>query len=397
MHSKTDFDIIILVGYFRSAHQSLSIISSLAKTLRIGLVMADLSDDLSAKIDKTQNQFRELCLDFGAASVSLSEIVSCRLLVVQQFVYPDELVARVSKRIIADDKIAMMSLASMGLEKHDRFLSQFDLREGVVPDKGLAEFLIAKRGQSKTYTGLTMYEVGLPYDQHPIFPSFSADWLIAVPTLFSFKCERDKGQFLRHILQLLVQIPKTDSVVYKPHNSNTLDYLRPNFDSLLARAVSWIPGVDKVITMISAVMPLRLKTLFERVETAVLLRMVERRVVSIKQVTRYGDQPLELFLPGVSKGVIGGYSNTIWGAAFFGLPYYNCAPEMHPTVQSELTSKSSELLLELNLQYFGVAPCNGRLVKNEPVQEIGPPLYNRSTIVDFLNQRVAEFGLQNAR
>ena len=82
MHSKTDFDIIILVGYFRSAHQSLSIISSLAKTLRIGLVMADLSDDLSAKIDKTQNQFRELCLNFGAASVSLSEIVSCRLLVV---------------------------------------------------------------------------------------------------------------------------------------------------------------------------------------------------------------------------------------------------------------------------------------------------------------------------
>ena len=52
------------------------------------------------------------------------------------------------------------------------FFLQFDLREAVVPDKGLAEFLIAKRGQSKTYTGLTMYEVGLPYDQHPIFRHF---------------------------------------------------------------------------------------------------------------------------------------------------------------------------------------------------------------------------------
>ena len=77
-------------------------------------------------------------------------------------------------------------------------------------------------------------------------------------------------------------------------------------------------------------------------------------------LTPYGDMSLEAFLPGVRKGIIGGLSNTIWGTLYFGLPFFNCVnrpPGQSRT--SELLNKSSETLLDLNLEFFGVPFCAG--------------------------------------
>jgi hypothetical protein len=58
--------------------------------------------------------------------------------------------------------------------------------------------------------------------------------------------------------------------------------------------------------------------------TALLYEKIMHRVVPMERLTRHHNFAMEAFLPGVRKGVIGGLSNTIWGALFFSLPFYNC-------------------------------------------------------------------------
>lgn len=89
-------------------------------------------------------------------------------------------------------------------------------------------------------------------------------------------------------------------------------------------------------------------------------------------VTPYADISLEAFLPGVQKGVIGGLSNTIWSTLYFGVPFYNCAdPSTVDHAESELlANKSSETLLKLNLEYFGVPYCAGDITRGAAGQNI---------------------------
>jgi hypothetical protein len=72
---------------------------------------------------------------------------------------------------------------------------------------------------------------------------------------------------------------------------------------------------------------------------------------------------MEAFLPGVRKGVIGGLSNTIWGALFFSLPFYNCVAieDQDRHTKNKLYNKDPSRLLDLNLRFFHVPYCNAKL------------------------------------
>jgi hypothetical protein len=72
---------------------------------------------------------------------------------------------------------------------------------------------------------------------------------------------------------------------------------------------------------------------------------------------------MEAFLPGVRKGVIGGLSNTIWGALFFSLPFYNCVDieDQDRHTKNKLYNKDPSHLLDLNLRFFNVPYCKAKL------------------------------------
>jgi hypothetical protein len=72
---------------------------------------------------------------------------------------------------------------------------------------------------------------------------------------------------------------------------------------------------------------------------------------------------MEAFLPGVKKGVVGGLSNTIWGTLYFRLPFYNCVDIERQDRRSgkRLYNKDPSQLLDLNLEFFNVPYCGGRL------------------------------------
>lgn len=360
--AKDIFDLVLVIGYFRSALPLLSVVRHLSPQLRIGLCFQPLSPQMEAKTGKAQKMFERLCMDAGGVRYVAGSPARCRLMLVQQYPYADSFVASVRAYIEAEEVWGMLTLASMGIEAHDAFLQQFGVTRLTAPDKGLANFLLDARNASSRYHGLEMTEVGLPFKKYPVFGEFAADWIVAAPTLFSFHTEAGKQSFLRDVLKLMEQIPESDVIAYKSHNGNAKDYFTPRLHAEIARLISRVPSVEGLLGSLMLRLPPRMQTHVSRVLTALLHTRVTRRAFPMIELTPMADMSLEAFLPGVRKGVIGGESNTIWGTLFFGLPYYNCvSPSERTEGESELIEKKSDALLDMNLKYFGVPYCHGML------------------------------------
>jgi len=358
------FDILLVLGYFRSATAYLSIIRHLSGEFRIGILPLETDCSLQNKTGEAQALFLQLCTQFGAQIVEQGQPVLARLMLIQQFPYSDALVARLLDSVSASRKIGLMTLAMAGIEQHDRFVDQFKIRQVYVPSRRFMRFLLEKRQAQARYEGVEIIEIGLPFGKYPIFPEFQVDWLIAAPTLFSFRSESGKHDFLKTVLALLDKIPESESVVYKSHNGNVLDYFAPRYHYALARLISRMPGAEKVVASLQLYFPRFLWVHFSRVITGVLHLQVLHRARPMQEVTPYADISLEAFLPGVQKGVIGGLSNTIWGALFFNLPFLNCVDiNSRSNEQSAFLSKDPTNLLDLNLQYFGVPFCAGDITE----------------------------------
>jgi hypothetical protein len=357
------FDIILVFGYFRSATAFLSVVRHFGEELRVGILPIDAEPSLKSKTGKAHLQYIQLCRQFGAHVVELGEAVQAKLMIVQQFPYPNVLVERITNSVSALKCVGMMTLAMAGMEQHDRFLSQFNIRKVYVPNKRFVNFLLQQRHAEARYSSTELVEVGLPFGRYPVFPEFKTDWLIAAPTLFSFHSESGKQDFLRNVIKLLGQLPCCDVVAYKPHNGNAIDYFTPRIFYLIAKLLSPLPQIEQLLTKFGASLPASLEKHVEKIHTSYLHQVVLRRAVPMAKLTPYAEMSLEAFLPGVKRGVVGGLSNTIWGSLYFKLPFYNCVDANHRSGDSKLLKKSSEFLLDLNLKYFGVPFCNGDIDK----------------------------------
>jgi len=355
------FDLVLVLGYFRSVNAFLSIIKALSPGFRIAVLNVSVEPAYLAKTTAAQAHFSALCRQFGAELIEEGEPVETSLAIVQQFRYPDDSAGRFMRSVKAKRRVGMMLLAMAGIDHHDAFLEQFGLRKVYVPSRRLMDFLLAQRNGDARYSDVEIVEVGLPFGRYPVFPEFQTDWLIAVPTPFSFHTEYGKQHFLRTVLRLLDQIPPSETVVYKPHNAHRLDYFAPPKHHALARWVCSIPGARSALSRLSAKLSGRVSSHVGKVLTCCLYIDLMKRAVPLMDVSPHSDMSLEAFLPGVRKGVIGGLSNTIWGTLYFGLPFYNCVNPALRGVRSELLNKSSKDLLDLNLKFFGVPYCEGRL------------------------------------
>ncbi|MFN4310043.1 MAG: hypothetical protein ACK4FK_05560 [Ferrovibrio sp.] len=368
-----NYDLVLIVGYFRSATAFLPVIRALSTRLRIAVLFVDADPSMRRKTGDAHEVFADLCRRFGADLINLGEPISATLLIVQQFPYDDDLAEAIQKNLLAKNRAGLMSLAMTGLEKHDAFLKQFQIEKVYIPSRRFMTFLLQKRAALSRYDGISIVEVGLPFSRHCIFPEFKVDWIIVAPTLFSFHSEEGKQHFLCTVNQLLQQIPPDDVVVYKSHNGNSLDYFAPRIHYLISGALERIPNSQSILKFVRKNSSPWLRSHVDRINTCILHRAILRRATPMSRITPYAGISLEAFLPGVMKGVIGGLSNSIWGTLYFDLPYYNCVDLTLRQGKSALINKFSDTLLDLNLEYFGVPFCNGRLDTDTRKQNIVQP------------------------
>lgn len=381
-------DALLVVGYFRSATPFLSVIRHLAAGSCIGVLFVDTDASLKAKTGEAHELFVELCAQFGARIVRLGEPVQTRLMVVQQFVYADDVVARLRDSVHADSTIGMMTLASAGLAPHDAFVAQFGIGRAYCPDVGLVRFLLQRRGAEQRYRGVILQEVGLPFCSHPVFPEFEVDWLFAAPTTFSFFSEAGKLRFLLTVSELLEKIPAGSRVAYKPHNGHMLDYFAPRLYYPLGRALSALPLMFRAARWLSRRPVAQHITALTKLLAAILHVGIVRRAVPMHALTRYADISVEAFLPGVREGVIGGLSNVIWGASRTGLRYLNCIDPEDRRGTTQL-KPGAAVPLDLNLEYFGVPYCNGEL--GDGAEACARSAGNRTVdLVDAVREDLAE-------
>lgn len=380
------YDLVLVVGYFRTATAFLSVVEALGKKLRIAVLPTDADPAMKHKTGDAHFVFLDLCRRFGADVLDINESAFTTLMVIQQFPYSDVLAKNVQQNVKSNEHVGLMTLAMAGIEKHDAFVKQFGVSKVYVPSQRLMEFLLEKREAGARYEGVNVKEVGLPFALYRIFPEFRADWMIAAPTLFSFHNESGKQHFLRTVNQLLNQIPSGDVVVYKPHNGNSLDYFAPRLHYLLASWLDKIPTMKRLLQSTERLPWPWLRMQVDRVETCILHRTIMRRVIPMAQLTPYAGISLEAFLPGVRKGVIGGLSNTIWGTLYFDLPFYNCVDEHGRQGRSELLDRRSDQLLDLNLQFFGVPFCQGNLAMDVRKQDIVLPHERQGDLIASIQE-----------
>ena len=359
------FDILLVVGYFRSVTAYLSIIRHLGSDLRIGVLPIPVEPSLISKTGVTGDLFMRLCSDFGAQSVNYGDSASTRLMIIQQFPYSDSTVSTIRECVDSDRNIGFMTLAMAGIEQHDKFIQQFGIDKVYTPSRRFTEFLLQKRQAVERYAGVRLVEVGLPYAKYPVFPDFKVDWIIAAPTLFSFSDEKCKHRFLGAVLNILNDVPDNCIVAYKPHNGNALDYFTPRVHYILARLIYRVPKAYAFLDGIAHYLPRAAGRHLEKIQTGILHLSVLRRVKRMSDISPYSDLAIEAFLPGVQKGVIGGLSNTIWGALYFGIPFFNCVDPALRKNGMRLSGRKSDNLLDLNLQYFGVEYCHGDIRRGE--------------------------------
>lgn len=358
------YDLVFVVGYFRSATPFLSAICEFGKDKKVGVIFAELSDSMAGKTGNTHNLFVELCERFGADIIGVDQRIKAQLLIIQQYPYADSFVSLIKDRVVSNHTVGALTLASAGLDVHDKFIRQLDIKTVYALDSGLVRFLVGKRAAESQYQKLEIREVGLPFKKYAVFPEFSCDWLLLAPTLLSFKNEAGKKQFLSTVLKVLCQIPDGDSVFYKEHNGNEKDYFAPRFYYQIAWFMSRFPRSELFLEGVGRISPKIISRKLDRLIASLLYIRIFRRAKSLHRVTKYAGISVEAFLPGVKKGVIGGLSNVMWGTQYFDLPFYNCVdPEMRKGTV-ELKS-GADKLLDLNVEYFGYSFCNGDLKSPE--------------------------------
>ncbi len=357
-----EFDIVLILSFFRRTTYFLNIIKYLGKDFRIGLFPIPLHESLKIKHKTTQEDFVRKCIDRGAHFIN-SYPVSAKVTLFPQDKYLKEAFEHIHKNLTSSLKVAALTLAYPGL--FDDFIRELNINKVLVVHKAFFDFLLGHRGNPEIFENREIVEVGLPYRKYILFPEFQTDYLMAMPSPFSFAHEKDKWDFMETVLSLFQKVSNGDTIVYKPHNAQDRDYFSDLKYRHLTRYLKVLPDsmISVILKKVAQVGLGKLSYHVGRLYTAFLYEKILDRVTPMERVTSNHNFAMEAFLPGVKKGVIGGLSNTIWGALFFELPFYNCVDIdlQDRNADNKLYQKDSSLLLDLNLKFFHVPYCNGEL------------------------------------
>jgi hypothetical protein len=340
-----------------------------------------------------QDRFLALCREEGARVVEAVP-VTARLAVFPQMNYTDEALRIIRERIQAEQRAALMNFPRAGIL--DDFIVSLDIPELWVICRGFFEYQLQARGCPDRYRGRRIVEIGHPFAKHPLFPEIRAEYLLAVPTVFSFPHEEDKWTFLENVLALLDAIPPGETVLYKEHNGQKFDILAP-LSARQQRVVAWLNRLPFSLTARLLKRVARKKTgswseRAGRFYTWCLAARIRRRTVRLSERTPHSFLAMEVFLPGIEKGVIGGLSNSIWQALYYEIPFYNCVDieTQRRDAPDRLYSQDAKNQLELNLRYFLVPGCRGKLEFDPAHFDIVDSACRGADLVEIAKARIIE-------
>jgi len=343
-------DIVLVFPNFRRNAAYLSIIKYLSRDFDIGIIKVPInSPGKTIHVDKL---FLEMCEKLGAEIIRPGEKVSTNLLIVPQWQYSQDAVTVIRNTVSESQKnICTCALTWAGM--NDELFETFDIHKIFVTDKNLFSFLL-KRKNLPIKFHQEIVEVGLPFEKYPVFDEpLDIDYIIAMPTPFSFPQEISKIVFLENISKVLNEISQTNSdyvVAMKRHNATKSEHFLNRKFVILSSFLNKL-GLNFLTK------PIRHGSSFSLLATIdSLYHGILNRVTPLDKHTPNSEFPLEIFLPFVKKGVIGGLSNTMWGALFFRKPYFNCIPD---SVRQQL---DNNLTLKISLDYFGIPFCNDSLM-----------------------------------
>ena len=214
-----------------------------------------------------------------------------------------------------------------------------------------------------------------------------------MPTPFSFPHEEDKWSFLETALALFKQIPDGARVVHKPHNGMERDQFASTRLRSLLRALGPAAGLLKWLRPFLSPVPNRPgpRRILARLYTALLYERLLARTTPMEKATRFDQMAMEVFLPSVRKGVIGGLSNTIWGTLYFRLPFFNCVDlsiQNRGDANRLYGRKDPSQLLDLNLRYFAVPYCESKLAFDPAWFDLIPEACRKGDLIATLRADV---------
>ncbi len=342
-----NYDIILVNIFTRIQAPYLPIIKYMSQDLKIGLLDVGWAPKQVDKLRLTQKQFEDLACDFGAERVALSERHSCSLLMIPQFKYEKGVLSHVFKHI-EHKKMIVTNSFGFGLQ----FMEDF-------PPKRVHKFLTWDRrllnkkllgtvGGASIRNRFDIEVMGSPFQRYPVFPEIDLDYVVAFPSMLGFSSIRERLDFITNVERLLAEV-RGRSVALKPHN------VKDGGNNIFALSNSPLMGpmytLCKRLTGISSRVN-NTNTIFA-FGIAAAHRRVAKKTIPFQQLTKYYNLNLELFLPGVKRGLITGNSASTWYALYNKLPVYNCGKEFE-TIEGET--------LRDNMECFGVPPCYGELL-----------------------------------
>ena len=393
------YDLILVIASFRRSCHYLPIVKELSTTFKIGLYIYPLEGADIKKYESQNKIFLDLLSDFGATVVS-GKNLRCNIMLLPQWHYKAEHIDKIYQDIECREYYWDVAFA-MGNYSYEN-LNSNNVDKVLIIDADFYNFRLSKRPKEKNIklANDSISVVGTPYIKYPVFHDIVIDYIIASPTPFSFPLLEDKVKYLENVTTLMSCVPKDKTIAYKPHNAIGTDslinpkvykvskFFRSNFVSNAFFTC--------IILMGSLINTQVLKRLVLECKIVSKYNKIMERAVPLKDITKYHDFNLEMFLPHIRKGLITGRSNVIWHALHARLPVYNCVSDETGEIFGTLkklapTQVSSDKMHRHNMRYFNVGCCDGRL-------DFDPYKFKRVdertrdvNIVDFLNGELIKY------
>lgn len=324
-----DFDIVLVFTAFQRNCVYASILKELGRKLRIALVIIERDAKTLSRIGNTNRQFLELCASHGGEIVGDGPI-SARVELLAQSNYRREDIEWLAGKVRADRTFWMSGVAMGNAHYGDLHGKRID--KILVPDRRLYKHRIAAYGNDGIdFPEEMIQEVGIPYRKYPLFDqAIDADYILANPTPFSFVTAQDRLDYLQNVYGMAKEIAGRGEVIaFKPHNADErADYIvNARLFALLGSApLRPLSGLAGAAARVAArALPAgKARDFCIELSIAVGYCRLMKIVVRLSELTPYHNLNLEVFLPGVRKGLITGRSNSIWHALFLKKPVWNC-------------------------------------------------------------------------
>ncbi len=325
------YDLALVFVSFQRCCVYLSIVKELSNKYRIAICPQITDEKTRVRTKNTIDEFLELCESFGA-DIIYDEKITAKIEILPQSNYTKETIDSINNNI-ASEKIFWLSGLAMGNAQYE-YLHGKKIDKILVVDRNFYNYRVNE------YEGTAghkfheedIVEIGVSYRRYPIFPDYGIDYLWANPTPFSFYCVKDKLEYLENVYSLIKLIDEDDVIVLKPHNADErVDYIvNERIYSLLKAKIfspfySFIDGITRKIAEKNK--SAKIADLFLNISIALMYVKIMKRVVHFRDITKYHNLNLELFLPKIKKGMITGRSNSIWHGLFNKIPVYNCIDE----------------------------------------------------------------------